>query len=467
MAQTLTVLAIWDHDGAWRHRFCLVQTFPEPGNRDVRNTDMRLMAEDGTWYYTSFPPFAVIVPHVILQLLSPENGVLPLQVLNLVLHGASALLLFAALILGLPPRPNRSLAALAGAALFVFLEPSLWFHGSFYSWDTFWQYLWIGAILQGAWLLRRVPTGRVGPGGLAGLGLLHALLLYSEFQGVFVSLTLAALFWFDSRDKRAALVVLGAAALAVGGTLWQYASIAGFGPLLDTLGTQARRRSFLHESPLALLHLAWLYLRTYGPGMLPAAFAALVLGAQRRGPLRVLEGERALLLLAGVPVVCHNLLMLQWTVYHPHGLLKLAVFLPVLTAVLAARFLGSPELAQPLPRRAFLAVLLLSLMGSSISYSRRHRVAHGAEAMQDLGERMRQLADDEQVLLAFSARRIQKQVIHAARRNIQRVQSLDQARAWLEEHGHRRGIVFWIGEQHELERWERIAVPDERPAGLE
>jgi hypothetical protein len=150
--------------------------------------------------------------------------------------------------------------------------------------------------------------------------------------------------------------------------------------------------------------------------------------------------------------------MLQWTVSHPHGLLKLAVFLPVLTAVLVRRFLGSPDLARPSLRRVFVGVLFVSLAGSSLTYLYRYRVSYEAEAMQNLGEQLRQLADEEEVLLAVSPRRVQKQITYAARRNVQRVRTVREARDWLVEHGHRRGILARIGTGHQLLGWERITV---------
>ena len=107
------------------------------------NAGMKVLDKDGNGYYTSFPPFAVIAPYLVLALFSLDVTVLNLQLFNLAGHLCGTLLIFFTLDRVLSHGPSPRTAAAVGAVTYIFLAPNLWYGANVYSWDTFWHYLWI------------------------------------------------------------------------------------------------------------------------------------------------------------------------------------------------------------------------------------------------------------------------------------------------------------------------------------
>jgi len=142
-AMTLTTLRNWQTQGAIANRFCLIQTYPLNTDRFVQTRDIQLINDDGIGYYVSCPPFSVILPYLVFNLLRLRPSVLGLRAINLVCHLVAAVLIYLIAISILPTTKWRNSGAVMAATLFIFLPANMWFYSNTYSWDILWQYTWI------------------------------------------------------------------------------------------------------------------------------------------------------------------------------------------------------------------------------------------------------------------------------------------------------------------------------------
>lgn len=458
-AQSLIALDILDAEGLARHSFAIPQTYPGTANRYVRNAGIRLFDTAGVGYYTSFPPLSIVVPHLVFRLLGGPPTLTGLRLYSLVLHGIAAVFVLALLRAMGRGHAGREAGALAGAAVFLFLAPNLWYLFSTYSWDTFWHFLWAPWLVLALDLLESDRPSH--PGRLALLGGLTFALVYSEFIGALCAATLAGLLIIRGmRRHRWALGVLAAAVAApLVLTLVQYSFLAGPGALRDALVYAFGERSFLMASPKSrpqmielgsaspLVLIARTYLRWFGPLLtVVVAGGAIVALAGRRASSacrRVVSGEWALIVLTAAPILVHHAVLVQWTARHAYSVVKTSFLLAVLTAMVFRR-LFDPGCARRWTAGAAGALLLVVLAHGIRGYRKDFTSAGDPSRFARLGAEIARQAGDGEVVFAVSRFTVNPQVVYYARRNIQTVASQEEATAWLVEHDRSSGILFEI-----------------------
>ena len=203
-AQSLIALENLRSQGALKHRFRILQTYPEETNRFVWDATTRLLSPDGKGYYITFPPFSIIFAYSIFEFLQLEISVLNLQLLNILLHFIAALFVYM-LLYDILPRNNRVIPSVVGSATFILMAPNLWFFSNTYSWDIIWHYFWIVGLFIFQKTIKSIESDsrenlNVYMGALA---LINFLTIYSEYQGLFFSLSI--LIFSAVRFKRSKL----------------------------------------------------------------------------------------------------------------------------------------------------------------------------------------------------------------------------------------------------------------------
>jgi len=53
--------------GAWKHHFCILMTYPREADKWVDNLGFHMLGTNGQGYYTSFPPFSIIFAFFFLS----------------------------------------------------------------------------------------------------------------------------------------------------------------------------------------------------------------------------------------------------------------------------------------------------------------------------------------------------------------------------------------------------------------
>ena len=459
-AQTMIALQNLHAQGALRHRFVPIQTYPLPADKFVYDLGIKVHDENGNGYYTSLPPFSVIAPYLLFTALSLDFSVLNLQLFNLAGHLFATLLLYFTLCRVLSRGSSPHTASAVGAATFIFLAPNLWYYSNVYSWDTFWHYLWVAGILCVIRISDAIQHSRLTIGSLVLLGLVIFFITYSEYQGLIFGGCVAAWGLRKKRQSsdyaRVALIAAGTAFLALCLTVYQYSSQVGPEVFAKSVMQTAGHRRYLGD-------YQWLQIAaSYGRGvpylLLPVVVMAGVWmrWGRREWIRKIHEDEWLFLYLSVVPVVIHHLLLPQWTAEHDYSIVKTLVFLAALIAWLFQKTGATPGV----PRMGKVAVWtgLVAALGGSL-YVYQFGFARTAETSryQDLGHEIAAALDSE-VVFAVSAESIVPQVIYYAQRNIQTVAGKEDALLWLKHHGRDKGRLFYVDSAYKLMRAEPLRL---------
>jgi hypothetical protein len=458
-AQSLIALEILQAQGLRAHAFSIPQTYPGEANRQIMNAGIRLIDSRGIGYYTSFPPFSIIFPHLVFKYLDIPVSVASLQGFNLVLHALASCCLFLLLRRMGRGAAGANLAALAGAAVFQLFPLNLWYLGHTYSWDTFWHFLWVPWL----WLALdfAVADDAPRPTQAALLGVCTFALAYSEFIGAICAATLAAILLARGwRRNLWAIVALGAGiALPLALTVAQYSWLAGPKALEDALVYAFKERSFLMSGPKARPQMIEMgsssplvvMARGYADWYLPLAGFTVMLAAvaawlQRRRTGRLFRLERpewCLLVLVAAPILIHHAILAQWTARHAYSMVKTSLLVAVLVA-LAVRRLAPAGPGRPWLQAAAVTLLAGVLVHGVLVYTNDLVRSPDPGRFARLGAEIAARLDADHVAFTHSVVYITPQVVYYAKRNLQPVANLAEAKAWLVSHQRRAGTFFEV-----------------------
>jgi hypothetical protein len=461
-AHSLVTLDCWERGGALRHKLCLLQSYALPADKFVMNGGMRAMNEAGDGYYISAPPFYLIAPYAFLKLLGQPVTVFGLQAFNMLVHGVTAWFFYLAIAAALRSLAYGRQVALVAATLFLLMPGPLWFFSNSYGWSNFWQVFWSIGCYFAVRTTQALSEGRPPGRALAGLAIATALATYSEFHGALFAASVGFYWLLTGRLRtregwRCTLVVAAAAAFPIAVTAIQYALFTGVN--LGAVRGVAQLRSNWHDHDMDYGLLLASYLQAYGSLWLLGA--ALLAAMVKVGPGRLREGLKgsgggALLLFLVLPVVVHHWLFLQWTAHHNCTMIKSSMaFALIAAAAWCALWARSPARGW----RVVLAVALFYTLAENVrAYERGYVFSRDPGRYERLASDMAKHTRDDAVVFANWGRWDLglPQVMYYLKRNICRVQTRDEAVAWLEEHGRDRGLYFTIGSDLAVESVERL-----------
>lgn len=476
---TSTVLRhqqIWWDQGALRYWFAPIATYPNPGDRGIAN-EAYTPAPDGTYYYTSYPPFAYIAPYVIFRALGVRPDVGPIQTFSLFVHLVTALLVY--VLTARLVRENRrlSLAGLAAAAAYLFAPVALWYHSNAYMSDMLVQPLFVLGVLA-AVIAVDSENARWRP--VLAVSAVCAFMVYTEWLGaLFVAaLVMAAVL---SRPRRTLLSLagsgIGGAAVALVLTVVAYARPVGLETLLRTMiGTYGWRSGVFDttagriDDPGSWLALARHYWDGYAALLVALAVLALVVAAlaafgRRHGdtPGWAPTSRVGLaLFLTLVPVVLHHLLLFGFSSVHAFSVLKTGVPLALCAGLLvhqlvfaARRSSKTPGALAILACTAIVAIMAVSSVGA---YRRLHRL--NADYFKAIGVAIASKATpDEMVFISPKKFGAPPQVVYYARRNIEPYDGQPAAIQLMRRYNIHTGVVFELDQtRHFVAGVRRIAA---------
>ena len=235
-AHSLITMEIWrEHGGPSAFGFNPVYSYPDCINFP-RPAMGGVTDENGLHYYTSYPPFAFIFGYYATQIMGGPS-VKTIRILNYVIHLSCAILLFLIFYeLGFNKK-RFNFAGLAIAGMYLYSTGFLYGHGLLFFCDMLEQILVIGII----YLVVRFAKNRIKNLKLYYIGLfaLFFLATYTEWLGLFFSFFAGLgflLIFFIKKEKRflMSFLIIGiASSLALGTTIMQYSSIAGWDELKE------------------------------------------------------------------------------------------------------------------------------------------------------------------------------------------------------------------------------------------
>lgn len=330
-AISLRILQIWYDQGITTYHGNPVMTFPGYSNKYINNhanASGKMLDTDGNYYYVSHPPFAYYFPYAVFKVLHIRPDVLPLQLLNMLLHFITALFVYftVAVLSFKGARSYLYVPAYVAYVIYLFLPATLWFQGNVYMSDMAVQVPFvIGVYIVLKMIIRRkfyVPK-------YIFFYILNLnLLLYTSWLGFFYAIGIIIYSLLHVRDDKGFRVLLGATFgslfLVLQLITYQYASINGPEAYLSEIfnrylirGSVGVRHegfwSFFFSYFIYLKNIIYNYLVNYLPFYI--LLLAFIYISATRAKLKIVFSENGyrFMWLSVLPIVLLHLVFLNYS----------------------------------------------------------------------------------------------------------------------------------------------------------
>ncbi len=446
-AQTMIALENWEMQGAAKHFFCILQSYPLAADKYISNMG-RTMSREGNWYYTSFPPFSVICPYLTFKLLSIPISVANLQTFSLASHLIATIFVYMIVALVIPRSNRIHIPAIFACFLFIFMPTNMWTFANVYSWDIFCHPLWVVSIYLMMLSLRRIRDGRNGKFLFLTLGVVTFFMVYTEYLGLFAALSFCIFALYKGKaSRRYKWVFYSVAAgtlLAFLVTIFQYSLINGIDSLVNYYSRKFHSVSVAGASLTGMRLLLYWYEISFSPAIILLAFllvALILVGGVGKKRLRLSETEKQVIYFSLVPIIMHHAVFFSWTCTHYFGVLKWSLLVCITASILLSKNLAC---LRPERMLRFLSVLCIAVTVTGFYSVHLYKSAFaGGESSGHYiaGTYIREHCEPDETVFANWWPHPQE-VFHS-KRNIQKVASVDDAVEWLKRRGRTRGVIFF------------------------
>ncbi len=240
----LIIMKVWEHDGAFYHKLSPCVTFANPGDKFAAYFK-RLEDKKGDNYYVSYPPLIYMVTYPLVKLAGIEHAKLLMQILNILIHFLSCLLIYGIILEYFKRKPGSFfLPAFIAFMIYVFSPLMLTFHTHLYFPEMAGQFLFILTLFYTQKILNR--NRQVDLFSLILVGILVLIFVYADWLGFLYVFVLALLLVFTIKQpnrKKILITVVVSATLGLLVMLIQYSLIAGLRSLTASLFMRFAERS--------------------------------------------------------------------------------------------------------------------------------------------------------------------------------------------------------------------------------
>lgn len=375
---SLMQLDIWQKSGVNNFHYLLPINYSGVKELHIQNWPAYKPAKDenGNYYYLSFPPFYLLVPYFLHKLFSITISPLYLQLLNILLHFLTLILILKISRFVFPPK-SQHLDIIGLTACFIYtLSPSpLWFHTNIYIMFPF----AIPILLASTYFFLKNRLSAVSKfTHLLPLGICLFFLCYTEWVGFLTSFTyiiwgaIAYIKHKQHKDLWLILVSGLAAFLALTLFIWQGATAVGLENLFNFHFAKYNEYSGSIKGSSFLLFLSRLAL-WFGRGYAPVILALLVLLLMvwhKKGTLKNLQTYPGGLLLFALvlPSALHHLLLRDFTIHHEFSTLIDGLTLSFLGGILVHYCIEN----KLLKRKILFSLAVAVFIGNSLSFFLQH-----------------------------------------------------------------------------------------------
>lgn len=448
LANSLIGLDLLWNEGFWTHKGGMPRTFPGETNRFIRNLGMTAFNADGLGYYLTFPPLAIHVAYGLHRLFNTPPTVGSVQTMATSFHllGTAA---FFALMCGLfKDRPQRYALAWWASLPVAFSAVALWYFGHLYSPDFFWPHLFVLSLLTLYFLVQRIERHQRG-GWLWACWICSVFAVtYTDNHGAVYAAVAGCWGLYYMRHQRVYGLIFIAAGtgslLAVTLMYCQYSSIMG-APLHRLLAGAATNRT-MGDAGRSWTVILTHHIRALWPFLL--ALIGLLPGYLRSDRIR--SGQPAIWHISLLLVIVHHLIFMQWTIVHDLSALKAVYPAGIALGALAGTsfMFRSPSEARRCWGAGLLAasLIMLSLMHYRTDYARATARDKNVRIAADIAA----VSNDHEVLFYIAPGYVLPQTLYYLRRNIQKVDSIEEAKEWLQTHQREQGRILFFDEEREL-----------------
>ena len=451
----LIPIEIWTEEGAQNHGHLPTYNYANPGDLFVPEPIAIASGEkSGRYYYLSLPPLSYIAPHYFFKLLGLQPTPLNLQVFNLILHALVLFFLFKTLTQFFTEKN-----ALMATVMYLFAPGPLWFHGNGYTHHVF---AVLPLIMTIYFFAKFVKDQNSKNKQLLGFAISLAVLIYSEWIGVFVGATIFIRSVFHFRIKKfrkIALISVFVGLFSVAILLFQYVYFMGWEQYKTYMLDRFVERSGM-ESAVGFFgyFVRWLYWSFISYGIwIPSIFFAVILFFwKRKSALSSIERQTFLVVL--IPLLIYQLVFREFAYVHEYSVLYQGLLWAFLTCIFLEKIDWKQlELFQKI--RPFAKTIRLSSLGFVCALfvmqyyfiNRPGEIAQNGDRYDQLmiiGQIIRQNAQPhERVFLHIpdqSLDFVNPQLNFYAKRNFKPVRIRDEIYNFMLEFGGEQAHVFYI-----------------------
>lgn len=468
---TSTVLIherIWYEQGGLKYKFCPPLTFENKADKNIANAASNHKDASGSYYYTSYPPFAYILPYLIFRLFNIYPSALSLQIFNLFFHFISAIFIFLIIVLLTREHYQKRLniPAIIGYAIYMFAPATMWYQSNVYMADMFVQPLFIMEIYL---FLKLILSKDKKPIYLVFLGIVNLLAIYTEWLGLLLAFAICfyALLKIKKKEMRTILYVVAATAIAsLTLTVWQYSQIDGLNAFIQASVGKYVARSGISKNtglnywnPASWKAIASHYIHGYLPLLvLLFTFTALYFYRATGSLTSKAFSEKKVkitLYLSIVPVILHHLVFFNFTAIHDFSALKSSVSIAIIIAILYQSLTAYFQMdnlkgLKSLSPVAVNALIILMTIGSIMQYLVINR--HWSAQYMNIGQTIASASEKDEVI--FINGYALPQMVLYAHRNIAPWVNEKYAKELIKLNGAKRGVLFILsqGEERVVEK---------------
>lgn len=382
-AHALITTQIWaDHGGPLAYNFNPVYTKPGKGN-NYRDYLGGVFAENGDVYYVSYPPLSFYFLYYGNKFLGGQT-IQNTRTIGLILHLVSALLLLylIQLVQNNKNENHFNFGGIITACLYLLMDGFMWIHGHLFFVDIMVIPLFLLTLIFAVRFWKNLDNWN-----LFFLCLFIFLASYTEWLGVFSGFILgitSAFIAYKEKKKRYLFAFIGAGlstALAIGLTLIQYSSIAGWKEFFE----QSRRKFIersghgqiqdssqqfnLHNSDsfeymINLFDGQFRYLWVF---TLIVLFVYFIMTTVSKNKLLIINNGEKIFFAFAISILMHYLLFYNFNVMHSFGGLKTAVFFLFIAGILINK-INEKQIIQP--NHFKITLIILAVFCASFSIHR-------------------------------------------------------------------------------------------------
>lgn len=452
------------------HWFRNIQTYDGEANKHVWWITTRIMDKNGIGYYASFPPFALIIPYVVMKLFHIPPTVFLLESINILFHSISAFFLYATIwmVIDHGSKLRKMISSAIGVAYYFLSGPNLWFFAHTYSWDILWHFFWVIELYVFITVLRTIHNKHIR-WTIALLGVCNFITILTDYQGLFFAFGVCIYAMWNWKKlpiyRTLFFSIALSSALPLLVVYMQNATIAGPSAYLEYV----RSKILVEYGTLGSCEHGcnvWDLLNNYFVFFSPVIILIVLLSLwciffyKKRPTLFFSPHERLLLGLVLLSTVLHHALLFPFVVYHKFSLLKFSIFLSYIIAILISKL---PVKLSGYRRIIFFGlgvILVTSLVDSVGVYTRVYPQHAWRDTYRALGSRIHDSLDDAEVGFVIHKNVfLLPQIIYYAKRNIQSVNSPADAHNWLTAHQRARGKIYFINDDFQITQIRTIVAP--------
>ncbi len=462
-ATVLRHLDSWNNDGPWKFAFNPVVTYSVGANKfidnNASNQEDRLAYTDSdeNYYYTSYPQFGYIAPYLFFKVLFTDPSIVGLRIFGMLVQVGTAILLFKIL----HHVTRQKSVGFVGFAAYMLMPITLHYHADNYMSDMLVPLFFVSSV----YLFLRIVLDESRSRLIAVLFILSiALMIYTEYLGLFVAGVMLLYGLFNRKEKFARLIIWTCTLVPAATMFWiagQYAMVGSLDSFLAVMVDRYANSYTPYTNFSAVMQIVSQYWRWYLPVIVVILSLLLVrwlisLAAKQEEPNvggYEKRGVHLVLLVSVLPVVIHHAVLLHWTAFHaPYfATLKGAPAISILLALAVWHVLYRTKVHN---YKALVftvsAFLVLGAVWSQRIYSESLPDDIRPMSYCDAGKEMAAYARPDQVIFVQDARKDQHDFplhpvfVYCAKRNIAIYKNKLEAEDLMSKNGVTSGVLFTL-----------------------